>query len=136
MVRAWASATASSASAREVIGGKAPPTGAVPSNPRQDTCHVIRDHAENKEAFSGPRFLMRGAELEMHPLDSRERGGPNRASEARDEHGLGLCNITRCCTDVCPEHIQITDNALIPLKERAADRHYDPVLRFFRRKRD
>ena len=102
----------------------------------QDTCHVIRDHAENKEAFSGPRFLMRGAELEMHPLDSRERSGPNRASEARDEHGLGLCNITRCCTDVCPEHIQITDNALIPLKERAADRHYDPVLRFFRRKRD
>ena len=102
----------------------------------QDTCHVIRDHAENKEAFSGPRFLMRIAELEMHPLDTRNRTEADRAGEARQEHGLGMCNITKCCTDVCPEHIRITDNALIPLKERAADRHYDPILRFFRRKRD
>ncbi|MCX2731108.1 succinate dehydrogenase/fumarate reductase iron-sulfur subunit [Saccharopolyspora sp. NFXS83] len=102
----------------------------------QDVCHVIRDHEDNKEAFSGPRFLMRVAELEMHPLDARGETRADRADEAREEHGLGLCNITRCCTDVCPEHIQITDNALIPLKERAADRYYDPLLRLFRRKRD
>ncbi|MEV0086759.1 succinate dehydrogenase/fumarate reductase iron-sulfur subunit [Saccharopolyspora sp. NPDC050642] len=98
----------------------------------QNTCHVIRDHDDNKQAFSGPRFLMRVAELEMHPLDAAE----NRPEEARGEHGLGLCNITKCCTDVCPENIQITDNALIPLKERVADRRYDPILRLFRRTKD
>ncbi|WP_190818271.1 succinate dehydrogenase/fumarate reductase iron-sulfur subunit [Saccharopolyspora pogona] len=98
----------------------------------QNTCHVIRDHDDNKQAFSGPRFLMRVAELEMHPLDAAE----NRPEEAHGEHGLGLCNITKCCTDVCPENIQITDNALIPLKERVADRRYDPILRLFRRKKD
>ncbi|GAA0539098.1 succinate dehydrogenase/fumarate reductase iron-sulfur subunit [Saccharopolyspora subtropica] len=96
----------------------------------QNTCHVIRDHAENKQAFSGPRFLMRVAELEMHPLDEAE----NRPEAARGDHGLGLCNITKCCTEVCPENIRITDNALIPLKERVADRRYDPILRLFRRK--
>ncbi|GAA4613200.1 succinate dehydrogenase/fumarate reductase iron-sulfur subunit [Saccharopolyspora hordei] len=98
----------------------------------QNTCHVIRDHSENEEAFSGPRYLMRVAELEMHPLDQAE----NRPEEARGDHGLGFCNITKCCTDVCPENIRITDNALIPLKERVADRRYDPILRLFRRKRD
>ncbi|GAA4870357.1 succinate dehydrogenase/fumarate reductase iron-sulfur subunit [Saccharopolyspora cebuensis] len=95
----------------------------------QDTCHVIRDHEPNKESFSGPRFLMRVAELEMHPLDTAE----DRAEQARGDHGLGQCNITRCCTEVCPEHIQITDNALIPLKERVADRRYDPLRWLFRR---
>ncbi|WP_433871605.1 succinate dehydrogenase/fumarate reductase iron-sulfur subunit [Saccharopolyspora sp. CA-218241] len=95
----------------------------------QDTCHVIRDHEANKESFSGPRFLMRVAELEMHPLDTAE----DRPEQARGDHGLGQCNITRCCTEVCPEHIQITDNALIPLKERVADRRYDPLRWLFRR---
>jgi succinate dehydrogenase / fumarate reductase iron-sulfur subunit len=90
----------------------------------QDICHVIRDHEENKRAFSGPRFLMRIAELEMHPLDTADR-----RSEAQDVHGLGYCNITKCCTAMCPEEIRITDNALIPLKERVADRKYDPLLR-------
>ncbi|OIV37349.1 succinate dehydrogenase/fumarate reductase iron-sulfur subunit [Mangrovactinospora gilvigrisea] len=90
----------------------------------QNTCHVVRDHEENKAAFAGPRFLMRQAELEMHPLDARKR----RAEEAQEEHGLGYCNITKCCTEVCPEHIHITDNALIPLKERAVDRKYDPLV--------
>ena len=90
----------------------------------QNTCHVIRDHEENKESFSGPRYLMRIAELDMHPLDTRD----DRASQAQDEHGLGFCNITKCCTEVCPEHIKITDNALIPMKERAVDRNYDPVV--------
>ncbi len=88
-----------------------------------DVCHVVRDHEENKEAFAGPRFLMRIAELEMHPLDTADR---RRA--AQEDHGLGMCNITKCCTEVCPEHIKITDNALIPLKERVADVKYDPVV--------
>ncbi|HEY0619791.1 MAG TPA: succinate dehydrogenase/fumarate reductase iron-sulfur subunit [Kribbella sp.] len=89
----------------------------------QDTCHVIRDHEENKESFSGPRFLMRIAELDMHPLDAADR-----QVQAQEQHGLGLCNITKCCTEVCPEHIKITDNALIPMKERVADRKYDPIV--------
>ena len=66
---------------------------------------------------------MRIAELEMHPLDVADR-----RVTAQDDHGLGLCNITKCCTEVCPEHIKITDNALIPMKERVADRKYDPIV--------
>jgi succinate dehydrogenase / fumarate reductase iron-sulfur subunit len=88
----------------------------------QNTCHVVRDHEENKEAFAGPRFFIRLAELDMHPLDTLDR-----KHDAQDEHGLGLCNITKCCTEVCPEHIKITDNAIIPMKERVADVKYDPV---------
>ncbi|MFH8569089.1 succinate dehydrogenase/fumarate reductase iron-sulfur subunit [Streptomyces sp. NPDC017993] len=94
----------------------------------QDTCHVVRDHEENKPAFAGPRFLMRVAELDMHPLDAAADSGLDRRRTAQDEHGLGYCNITKCCTEVCPEHIKITDNALIPLKERAADARYDPLV--------
>lgn len=94
----------------------------------QDTCHVVRDHEENKRAFAGPRFLMRVAELDMHPLDAAERSGLDRRRTAQEEHGLGYCNITKCCTEVCPEGIRITDNALIPLKERAVDRKYDPLV--------
>jgi succinate dehydrogenase / fumarate reductase iron-sulfur subunit len=90
----------------------------------QNTCHVVRDHEENKTAFAGPRYLMRIAELDMHPLDAAK----GRKESAQDEHGLGYCNITKCCTEVCPEHIKITDNALIPLKERVADRKYDPLV--------
>ncbi|MFF3568431.1 succinate dehydrogenase/fumarate reductase iron-sulfur subunit [Nocardia jiangxiensis] len=89
----------------------------------QNTCHVVRDHDDNKNAFSGPRYLMRVAELEMHPLDVADR-----RDMAQDEFGLGLCNITKCCTEVCPEHIKITDNALIPMKERVADQKYDPIV--------
>jgi succinate dehydrogenase / fumarate reductase iron-sulfur subunit len=89
----------------------------------QNTCHVIRDHEENKENFSGPRFLMRIAELDMHPLDAADR-----QHAAQEQHGLGYCNITKCCTEVCPEHIKITDNALIPMKERVVDRKYDPLV--------
>jgi succinate dehydrogenase / fumarate reductase iron-sulfur subunit len=89
----------------------------------QNVCHVVRDHEENKENFAGPRYLMRIAELDMHPLDVVDR-----KDLAQEEHGLGYCNITKCCTEVCPEHIKITDNALIPMKERAADRKYDPVV--------
>jgi succinate dehydrogenase / fumarate reductase iron-sulfur subunit len=89
----------------------------------QDTCHVIRDHEDNKQAFAGPRFFIRLAELDMHPLDTMDR-----KREAQDDHGLGMCNITKCCTEVCPEHIKITDNAIIPMKERVVDTMYDPVV--------
>jgi succinate dehydrogenase / fumarate reductase iron-sulfur subunit len=89
----------------------------------QNVCHVVRDHEDNKKSYAGPRFLMRIAELEMHPLDAADR-----VPAAQDEHGLGMCNITKCCTEVCPEGIKITDNALIPMKERVADRKYDPIV--------
>jgi succinate dehydrogenase / fumarate reductase iron-sulfur subunit len=89
----------------------------------QNTCHVIRDHSDNEHAFSGPRFLMRVAELEMHPADEADR-----RNIAQDDLGLGYCNITKCCTEVCPEHIKITDNAIIPMKERVAGRRFDPLV--------
>jgi succinate dehydrogenase / fumarate reductase, iron-sulfur subunit len=88
----------------------------------QNVCHVIRDHEENKPHFAGPRFFIRLAELEMHPLDIEDR-----RDMSQDDFGLGFCNITKCCTEVCPESIKITDNGIIPLKERVVDRKYDPV---------
>jgi succinate dehydrogenase / fumarate reductase iron-sulfur subunit len=90
----------------------------------QNVCHVIRDHEENKKAFSGPRFFIRASELDMHPLDAKD----DRKEYAQAHQGLGYCNITKCCTEVCPESIKITDNALIPMKERVTDRKYDPVV--------
>ena len=57
-----------------------------------------------------------------HPLDTNDR-----RELLRQRMGLGMCNITKCCTEVCPEHIKITDNAIIPLKERVVDASYDPV---------
>jgi succinate dehydrogenase / fumarate reductase iron-sulfur subunit len=87
----------------------------------QNTCHVIRDHEENKPAFSGPRFFIRYAELDMHPNDALDR-----KKLVQDGKGLGLCNITKCCTEVCPENIKITDNGIIPMKERVVDVKYDP----------
>ncbi len=92
----------------------------------QDVCHILRDHKMHDD-FIGPRFLTYAAALEMHPLDSVDR-----VAELKQTHGIGLCNITRCCTKVCPEHITITENAIIPLKERVVDRFYDPVTRLFR----
>jgi len=92
----------------------------------QDVCHVLRDHQLHEE-FIGPRFLVHVAALEMHPLDSQDR-----LEELKKSQGLGFCNITKCCTEVCPEHITITDNAIIPLKERVVDRFYDPVRNLFR----
>ena len=90
----------------------------------QNTCHVVRDHEENQQPFSGPRLFIRAAELDMHPLDARE----DRRRLAQDEQGLGYCNITKCCTEVCPEGIKITDNAIIPMKERVAGDRYDPLV--------
>ena len=92
----------------------------------QDVCHVLRDHRLHEE-FVGPRFLVHAAALEMHPLDVADR-----VPALRHEHGIGYCNITKCCTKVCPEHITITDNAMIPLKERVVDRHYDPLKRLLK----
>lgn len=88
----------------------------------QNVCHVLRDH-QQKDKFVGPRFMIRLASLEMHPLDRADR-----IPQIKKEFGSGMCNITRCCTEVCPEHINITDNGIIPLKERVVDRYYDPVM--------
>jgi succinate dehydrogenase / fumarate reductase iron-sulfur subunit len=87
----------------------------------QDVCHVLRDHHKHEE-FIGPRFLVYAAALEMHPLDVEER-----TTALKEDFGIGYCNITKCCTKVCPEHITITDNAIIPLKERVVDQHFDPL---------
>ena len=98
----------------------------------QDVCHVLRDHEKHNE-FIGPRFLVYAAALEMHPLDTEDR-----ISELKEEFGIGYCNITKCCTKVCPEHITITDNAIIPLKERVVDEFYDPLaklVKIFRKKK-
>jgi succinate dehydrogenase / fumarate reductase, iron-sulfur subunit len=93
---------------------------------------VLRDH--NKyDAFIGPRFLVFVAALEMHPLDTEDR-----VPELKKADGIGYCNITKCCTKVCPESITITDNAIIPLKERVVDEFYDPLgrlLKLFRPKK-
>src|SRR5664279_4202227 len=97
----------------------------------QNTCHVVRDHEENKPAFAGPRFFIRYAELDMHPLDTVDRKGM-----LQEEQGLGLCNITKCCTEVCPEHIKITDNAIIPMKERVVDVRFDPWGKVMRSRRE
>ena len=87
----------------------------------QDVCHVLREHHMHDE-FVGPRFFVHNAALEMHPLDTEDR-----SEDLRKSQGIGLCNITKCCTNVCPEGITITDNAIIPLKERVVDQAYDPV---------
>jgi len=93
----------------------------------QDVCHVLREHRLH-EQFIGPRFLIHVAALEMHPLDTEDR-----LAELRAAHGIGFCNITKCCTKVCPESIQLTDNGIIPLKERVVDRFYDPLVKLLRR---
>ena len=92
----------------------------------QDVCHVLREH-QLHDGFVGPRFLVHAAALEMHPLDAADR-----REALRTTHGIGYCNITKCCTTVCPEHITITDNAIIPLKERVADQAYDPIRALLR----
>ncbi len=93
----------------------------------QNVCHVLRDHGKKQE-FGGPRFFVRVAALEMHPLDC-----VSRTKLLKEELGIGYCNITKCCTEVCPEDIRITDNAIIPLKERVVDDYYDPLARLIRK---
>ena len=92
----------------------------------QDVCHILRDHHMH-DKFIGPRFLVYSAAMEMNPLDSADR-----IADLRDTGGIGYCNITKCCTKVCPEEIKITDNAIIPLKERVVDEYYDPLRGLFR----
>jgi succinate dehydrogenase / fumarate reductase iron-sulfur subunit len=92
----------------------------------QDVCHVLREHKLHDQ-FIGPRLFVYNAALEMHPLDTEDR-----LKDLKQEHGVGFCNITKCCTKVCPEGITITDNAIIPLKERVVDRFYDPLKMLFR----
>jgi succinate dehydrogenase / fumarate reductase iron-sulfur subunit len=93
----------------------------------QDVCHVVREHEAN---YIGPRWVVKAASLDMHPMD-----GLNRSKFMKDVGGLGYCNITKCCQEVCPEHIVITDDAIIPEKERVVDTHYDPILWVYRRLR-
>jgi succinate dehydrogenase / fumarate reductase iron-sulfur subunit len=92
----------------------------------QDVCHVLRDHHMHDQ-FIGPRYFVYAAALEMHPLDTADR-----IPDLKKANGIGLCNITKCCTKVCPEGITITDNAIIPLKERVVDRYFDPLGKLFR----
>ncbi len=92
----------------------------------QNVCHVLREHKKH-ETFIGPRLFVYSAALEMHPLDTEDR-----LSDLKSRDSIGYCNITKCCTAVCPEHIKITDNAIIPLKERVVDRFYDPIAKLFR----
>ncbi|HEV3311702.1 MAG TPA: succinate dehydrogenase/fumarate reductase iron-sulfur subunit [Chloroflexota bacterium] len=88
----------------------------------QDVCHVLRDK-NDMSRYYGPRFMVREAYLDMHPMDTLDR-----RADIKGPAGVGLCNITKCCTEVCPEHIHITDNAIIPLKERVVDEYFDPIL--------
>jgi succinate dehydrogenase / fumarate reductase iron-sulfur subunit len=92
----------------------------------QNTCHVLREH-DKKEVFGGPRFFSRAASLDMHPLDTLSR-----TKLLKEDLGLGYCNITKCCTEVCPEDIHITDDGIIPMKERIVDEFYDPITRMLR----
>jgi succinate dehydrogenase / fumarate reductase iron-sulfur subunit len=92
----------------------------------QDVCQVLRDH-QLHDRFIGPRFLVHTAALEIHPLDTEDR-----REDLRVRDGIGYCNITKCCTTVCPENITITDNAIIPLKERVVDNAYDPLTKLVR----
>jgi succinate dehydrogenase / fumarate reductase iron-sulfur subunit len=92
----------------------------------QDVCHVLREHRKF-DSFIGPRYFVYAAALEMHPLDTEDR-----IPELRKRDGIGYCNITTCCRQVCPESITITENAIIPLKERVVDRYFDPLKKFFR----
>ncbi len=92
----------------------------------QDVCHVLRDHHMH-DKFIGPRFMVYSAAMEMNPLDTADR-----IPDLRETGGIGYCNITKCCTRVCPEEIKITDNAIIPLKERVVDEFYDPLRRLFK----
>ena len=92
----------------------------------QDVCHVLRDHHMH-DKFIGPRYMVYSAAMEMNPLHTADR-----IRDLRETGGIGYCNITKCCTKVCPEEIKITDNAIIPLKERVVDEYYDPLARLFK----
>ena len=86
--------------------------------------------SRDRQALHGPALPRSGGGSEMHPVDQADR-----REYLKDSGGIGYCNITKCCTEVCPEHIKITDNAIILLKERVADEYYDPLRWAWRRLR-
>ena len=93
----------------------------------QDVCHVLRDH-QMFDQFVGPRHLVYAAALEMHPLDAR--GSHDGAEDTRTASAIATSrSAARKCV---PKSITITDNAIIPLKERVIDRLYDPVAKLLR----
>lgn len=96
----------------------------------QDVCHVLREH-DKQDEYVGPRFLVRSAGLHFHPEDEADR-----TEWMKEDAGVGYCNITHCCSDVCPEDIEITDNAIIPQKERVVDEYYDPLASIKRKLSD
>lgn len=87
-----------------------------------DVCHVLR---EQMKEYAGPRNLVKVASLTYHPKDVLDR------SALLDGEGyVELCNVTRCCSSVCPQDINITQDAIIPHKERGvAGDETDPVMR-------
>lgn len=93
----------------------------------QDVCHVIREHNEN---YVGPKHMVKIAALDLHPMDSVDR-----SHWLHTDGGAGYCNITKCCQETCPEEIHITDNAIIPEKERIVGRYYDPIAMLVKRVR-
>ena len=104
----------------------------TPGGVRFEVARVIVDPGAERahrllDDFIGPLFVVHVAALEMHPLDTAERN-----KDLKRENGLGYFNITKGCTKVCAEGITITDNAIIPLKERVIDQLYDPIAKVFR----
>ncbi len=85
----------------------------------QDVCHVVREHHSD---YYGPKHVVKIAALDLHPADCIDR-----SEVLYKQGGLGFCDITKCCQEVCPEEIKITDNAIIPEKERIVDHVYDPI---------
>jgi succinate dehydrogenase / fumarate reductase iron-sulfur subunit len=55
-------------------------------------------HAPQAPEFAGPRSFVRNQWLEMHPKDIESR--VEWLKEGRG--GIGYCNITKCCSEVCP----------------------------------
>lgn len=93
-----------------------------------NSCHVIRTH-QMLDVYAGPMNLIKAATLVMHPHDVQE----GRIMDVKNTgQGIGYCNINKCCTEVCPENINITDNALIPLKERYVSQYLDPLAMIYR----
>jgi succinate dehydrogenase / fumarate reductase iron-sulfur subunit len=91
----------------------------------QDACHMLRDN--HLCCIRNPRFFVYVAKLEMNPIDAGDR-----VKALKGELDVGYCNITKCCTTVCPEEIKITDNAMIPLRERVLDDFFNPLGGLFK----
>ena len=95
-----------------------PLSGCLPRNTR------------HKLDYIGPGFMVKVASFDMHPMDD-----VNRSNFLKNVAGLGYCNVNKCCQEICPEHIIITDDSIIPEKERVIDRYYDPFVWLYRKLR-